>query len=77
MYMSEDKIHTKDSCWYMGMAYDPKELLEISTASLGVDMVLQMVSEQTLTILWDCVGYVFGHMSHGACGPRVVTWHGI
>jgi hypothetical protein len=27
--MSEDKVRTKDSCWSIGMIYDPKELPEI------------------------------------------------
>jgi hypothetical protein len=22
--MSEDKVHTKDSCWSVGMIYDPR-----------------------------------------------------
>jgi hypothetical protein len=24
--MSEDKVHTKDSCWFVGTKYDPREL---------------------------------------------------
>jgi hypothetical protein len=38
--MSEDKVRTKDSCWSVGMAYGPRELLGVSTAVLGVDGVL-------------------------------------
>jgi hypothetical protein len=34
--MSEDKVHTKDSCWSVGTIYDPRELLEVSTAGLGI-----------------------------------------
>jgi hypothetical protein len=30
--MSEDKVHTKVSCWSVGTIYDPRELLEVSTA---------------------------------------------
>jgi hypothetical protein len=25
--MSEDKVRTKDPCWYVGTIYDPRELL--------------------------------------------------
>jgi hypothetical protein len=39
--MSEDKVHTKDSCWSMGMAYDPRVVLGVSTAGPRVDEVLQ------------------------------------
>jgi hypothetical protein len=38
--MSEDKVRTKDSCWSMGMVYGPRELPGVSTAGLGVDVVL-------------------------------------
>jgi hypothetical protein len=34
--MSEDKVHTKDSCWSVGTIYDPRELLGVSTAGLGI-----------------------------------------
>ena len=34
--MSEDKVHTKDSCWSMGTIYDPRELLGVSTAGPGI-----------------------------------------
>jgi hypothetical protein len=30
--MSEDKVHTKDLCWSVGMIYDPRELSGVSTA---------------------------------------------
>jgi hypothetical protein len=39
--MSEDKVRTKSSCWSVGTIYDPRELPGVSTASLGVDGVLQ------------------------------------
>jgi hypothetical protein len=48
--MSEDKVHTKDSCWTVGLVYNPRGLPEVSTAGSGVDEVLQMVSEPTLTV---------------------------
>jgi hypothetical protein len=30
--MSEDKVRTKDSCWFVGTIYDPRELPGVSTA---------------------------------------------
>jgi hypothetical protein len=36
---SEDKVHTKDSCWSVGTIYDPRELPEVSTTGLRVDGV--------------------------------------
>jgi hypothetical protein len=38
--MSEDKVHTKDSCWSMGIVFDPRGLPGVSTADPGVDGVL-------------------------------------
>jgi hypothetical protein len=37
--MSEDKVCIKDSCWSVGMVYDPRGLLGVSTAGPGVDEV--------------------------------------
>ena len=48
-------MRTKDSCWSVGKIYDPRELPERSTAGLGVDEVLQVVSEPTLAISRACV----------------------
>jgi hypothetical protein len=53
--MSEDKVRTKDPCWSVGTIYDPKELPGVSTAGPGVDGVLQVVSEPTLTVSRTCV----------------------
>jgi hypothetical protein len=30
------KLRTKDLCWYVGIIYDPSELLGVSTAGLGI-----------------------------------------
>jgi hypothetical protein len=38
--MSEDKVHTKDSCWSMGMIYDPRELPRVSTVGPGIGRVV-------------------------------------
>jgi hypothetical protein len=40
---SEDKVHTKDSYWFVGMVYDPRWLSGVSITGPGVDGVLQMV----------------------------------
>jgi hypothetical protein len=39
--MSENKVRTKGSCWYMGMLYDSRGLSE-SVAGSGVNRVLQI-----------------------------------
>jgi hypothetical protein len=31
-------VHTKDSCWFVGTIYDPRELLGVSTAGLGIGL---------------------------------------
>ena len=36
MLMSEDKVRTKYSCWYVGTIYDPRELPGVSTAGPGI-----------------------------------------
>ena len=54
--MSEDKVRTKDPCWSVGTIYNPRELSGVSTAGLGLDGVLQVVSELTLAVSWACVG---------------------
>jgi hypothetical protein len=53
--MSEDKVCTKYSCWYVGTIYDPNELSGVSTAGPGLDGMLQVVSELTLAVLRACV----------------------
>jgi hypothetical protein len=53
--MSEDKVHTKDSCWSMGTIYDPRELSGVTNVGPRVDGVLQVVSEPTLTLSRACV----------------------
>jgi hypothetical protein len=45
--MSEDKVRTKDSCWFVGTIYDPTELPGVSTTDLGVDGVLQKDTTKT------------------------------
>jgi hypothetical protein len=52
--MSEDKVHTKDVCCSMGTIYDPIKLLGVSTAGLGLDEVLQVVSKPILAVLRTC-----------------------
>jgi hypothetical protein len=38
--MSEDKVRTKDSCWYVETIYDPIELPGVSTAGTGIGRVV-------------------------------------
>jgi hypothetical protein len=54
--MGKDKVRTKDSCWSVGTIYDPRELLGVSTTSLEVERLLQVVSEETLAVSQACVG---------------------
>jgi hypothetical protein len=54
--MSEDKVRTKDSCWSVGMVYDPRRLLGVSIVGQGVNGMLQIVSEPTLLVSRVCVG---------------------
>jgi hypothetical protein len=54
--MNEDKVRTKDPCWYVGTIYDPRELQGVSTTNLVVDGVSQVVLEPTFAISWACVG---------------------
>jgi hypothetical protein len=49
-------VCTKDSCRSVGTIYDPRELTRVSIIGLGVDGVLQMVSEPTLAVSQACVG---------------------
>jgi hypothetical protein len=36
VFLGEDKVCTKDSCWSVGMIYDPRELLGLSIAGPGI-----------------------------------------
>jgi hypothetical protein len=47
--MSEVKVHTKRSCWYVGMVYGARGLLGVSNTGPRVDGVLQMVLDTTLS----------------------------
>jgi hypothetical protein len=51
--MSEDKVRTKDSCWFVGMVYGPKELSGVSIVDPRVDGVLHMelLPKHTLSTL--------------------------
>jgi hypothetical protein len=37
VHMSEDKVHKKDLCWYVGMVYDPRGLPGVSIVGPGVE----------------------------------------
>jgi hypothetical protein len=49
-------VRTKDSCWFVGTIYDPRELPGVSTVGPGVDGLLQVVSEPTPAVSRACVG---------------------
>jgi hypothetical protein len=49
-------MRTKDSCWSVGIIYDPRDLPGVSTTGPEVDGVLQVVSEPTLAVSRACVG---------------------
>jgi hypothetical protein len=40
MRMCGDKLRTKDLGWFVRMIYDPRGLVEVTTAGLGVDRLL-------------------------------------
>jgi hypothetical protein len=45
-------VRRKDWCWFVRLAYDPKELSTIMIARHRVVGVLQLVSESTIVVLW-------------------------
>jgi hypothetical protein len=73
--MSEDKVRTKGPCWSVGRIYDPRELPGVSTAGPVIGHGV------TSGIRADPRGFTcvcgLGVRVYGACGPEVVTWHGI
>jgi hypothetical protein len=54
--MSENKVRTQESCWSMGMVYDHRGLSRVSTAGLGVNVMLQRALEPSLVASRACVG---------------------
>jgi hypothetical protein len=75
--MSEDKIYTKDSCWSVGIIYDLRRLLGVSSVDPEADDELQMVSERPSWFFTGLCGLWFGYMAHDTYGSRVVTRHDI
>jgi hypothetical protein len=49
-------VRRKDYDWSVGLIYDPRELLRVTTARSGVVGVLQMVSEPTPVVSSSCMG---------------------
>jgi hypothetical protein len=49
-------VSIEDSCCSVEMVYDLRELTGVGTAGLGVDEVLQMVSESISSFSRACVG---------------------
>jgi hypothetical protein len=56
MRVSEDKVCTKYSCWYVGLIYGPSGFPVVSITGSGVDRMLQLVSEPMLTVSRAWVG---------------------
>jgi hypothetical protein len=76
--MSEDKLHPKDSCWSMGTIYDPRELPGVSIVGPGIGRgCYKWYQSQPSRFHGRVWARGFKYMAHGACGPGVVTWHGI
>jgi hypothetical protein len=78
--MSEDKVCTKDPCWFVETIYDPRELPGVSSNGQGIGRgVTSGIRADPLGFTGVCGlgGSGIWRMAHGACGPGVVTWHGI
>jgi hypothetical protein len=71
-------MRTKDLCWFVGTIYDHCELPGVSTTGSeigrGVTSGIRADPRGFHGRVWS---RGFGYMAHDACGPRVVTWHGI
>jgi hypothetical protein len=69
--MREDKVCTKDSCWYVETIYDPKELTGVSNTGPGIGRGV------TSGIKADPRGFTgvcgLEIQVYGTCGSRVVT----
>jgi hypothetical protein len=73
--MSGDKVRTKDSCWSVGTIYDPRELPGVSTAGPGIGHgVTSDIRADPRSFTRVCG---LGVRVYSACGPGVVTWHGL
>ena len=57
--MSEDKVRTKDPCWYVGTIYDPRELIGVSTVGPRLDEVLHLAYDNLAIVV---VSYTHRHM---------------
>jgi hypothetical protein len=55
VHMSEHKVHTKDSCWYVGTIYDPRELSGVSTVGPGLDRVLDI---RRMPFAWEITSFM-------------------
>jgi hypothetical protein len=63
-------VHTKNSCWSVGMVYNPRGLSGVSTTGPKVDVVLKMVSEPTLVVSQACGGRGSGIWCMEHVGPE-------
>jgi hypothetical protein len=50
--MSEDKVRTKDSCWFVGTIYDLRELPGVSMTGPGIGRRVTLIkATQSLVII--------------------------
>jgi hypothetical protein len=47
--MSEDKVHTKDLCWFVGTIYDPSKLSGVSTTGPGIGQGVTVLPSKVMT----------------------------
>jgi hypothetical protein len=67
-------VHTKYSCWFVEIVYDPRELPGVSTVGPRVDRVLQVVSKPTLAVSGACVVWGSGIWRMWARSGHM-AWH--
>jgi hypothetical protein len=49
-------VRTKDSCWFVGTIYDPRELTGVSTAGPGIGRGVTSGIRAALEVSRACVG---------------------
>ena len=68
-------MRTKDLCWSVGTIYDPRELPGESSTGLGIGRGVTSGIRANPRGFTSVCG--LGVRVYGACGPGVVTLHGI
>jgi hypothetical protein len=65
--MSEDKVCTKDSCWFVGTIYDPSELPGVST--VGLEITVGLGIGRGVTDIYRDTASTIGATSVGGSSP--------